>query len=62
VGNLEAWLESHEEKQNSSLEKIEKRLKEIDDKLNGRPTWPVAIIITVLSSACVGLLVHAIKF
>jgi len=39
------------------MEKIEKQLEVIDEKLDGRPSWPVAIIITVLSSALVGFIV-----
>jgi len=32
-------------------------IREIKDRLLGRPTWAVAVILTLLSSACVGLLV-----
>lgn len=57
VDNLENWLASHEKKQNSSLEKIEERLEKIQQKLDGRPTWAVSVLMTFLSSLCVGLLV-----
>lgn len=39
------------------MEKIEKRLEGIEEKLDGRPSWLVTIIITVLSSALVGFIV-----
>ena len=61
VNNLEAWLESHEEKQNGAFKEIQQQLKEINDKLNGRPSWPVSIVITVLSSLCVGLLTYLVR-
>lgn len=60
VNNLEGWLESHEKKQNSTLEKIEKRLERIEQKLNGRPTWAVSVLVTFLSSVCVGLIVYVV--
>lgn len=41
------------------MEKIEERLQDINEKLDGRPSWAVAILITILSSALVGLLVSA---
>lgn len=61
VDNLENWLELHEKKQNDSLKEIHQQLKEINDKLSGRPSWPVSIIITVLSSLCAGLLTYLIR-
>jgi uncharacterized membrane protein YjjP (DUF1212 family) len=61
VNNLEARFSSHEEKQNGAFKEIKQELKEINKKLNGRPSWPVSIIITLLSSAFVGVLVHSIK-
>ena len=57
LNNLAKRFENHERRQNNTMEKIEKRLEVIDEKLDGRPSWPVAIIITVLSSALVGLIV-----
>jgi len=57
LNNLEKRFENHERRQNNTMEKIEKRLEVIDEKLDGRPSWPVAIIITVLSSALVGFIV-----
>jgi len=57
LNNLEKRFEGHERRQNNTMEKIEKRLEVIDEKLDGRPSWPVAIIITVLSSALVGFIV-----
>ncbi len=58
--NIEGWLSAHEKKQNSSLEKIEKRLERIEQKLNGRPTWAVSVLITFLSSVCIGLIVYVV--
>ncbi len=60
VNNLEEWFESHEKRQNSSLEKIEKRLERIEQKLNGRPTWAVSALVTFLTSLCVGLVVYSV--
>ena len=57
LNSLEKRFEDHERRQNNTMEKIEKRLEVIDEKLDGRPSWPVAIIITVLSSALVGFIV-----
>lgn len=57
LNNLAKRFEDHERRQNGTMEKIEKRLEEIDEKLDGRPSWLVAIIITVLSSALVGFIV-----
>lgn len=57
LNNLAKQFEDHERRQNSTMEKIEKRLEVIYEKLDGRPSWPVAIIITVLSSALVGFIV-----
>ena len=36
-------------------------IKEIKDRLLGRPTWIVTVLITLLSSACVGLLVTVLR-
>lgn len=57
LNSLATRFEDHERRQNSTMEKIEKRLEGIEEKLDGRPSWPVAIIITVLSSALVGFIV-----
>ena len=57
LNNLEKRFKDHERRQNNTMEKIKKRLEVIDEKLDGRPSWPVAIIITVLSSALVGFIV-----
>ncbi len=60
VRNLEERFDRHEEKQNSTLEKIEKRLERIEQKLNGRPTWAVSALVTFLTSLCVGLIVYSV--
>ena len=57
LNNLAKRFEDHERRQNNTMEKIEKRLEGIEEKLDGRPSWPVAVIITVLSSALVGFIV-----
>ena len=57
LNNLEKRFEDYERRQDSTMEKIEKRLEVIDEKLDGRPSWPVAIILTILSSALVGFIV-----
>jgi hypothetical protein len=61
VGDLTERFDRHEEKQNSTLEKIEQRLERIERQLNGRPSWTVSTIITFLSSLCVGLFVYLVK-
>jgi len=58
--DLTERFDRHEEKQNSTLEKIEKRLERIEQKLNGRPTWAVLTLVTFLSSLCVGLLIYLV--
>jgi hypothetical protein len=40
------------------IETLQQDIKEIKDKLLGRPSWPVTIIITILTAVCVGLLSH----
>lgn len=39
---------------------VENGIADIRDRLLGRPAWPVVIIITALSSLCVGLAVRVI--
>jgi len=40
--------------------KVEEAIIDIRDRLLGRPTWIVMTIITILSSACVGLIVRTV--
>ena len=35
-------------------------IKEIKDKLLGRPSWAVSVIITLLTTLCVGLMVYVV--
>jgi predicted PurR-regulated permease PerM len=60
VDNLEERLEKHEKKQNNSLEKIDKRLGRIEEKLNSRPSWTITSLITILTSLTVGLATYVI--
>lgn len=50
-------IEDHEKR----LTAVEQAVIDIRDHLLNRPSWAVMAIITVLSSACVGLLVLAVK-
>ena len=43
------------------MDKIEAALKEINQKIDGRPSWSVAFLLTGLSSLVVGLIVAALK-
>lgn len=36
-------------------------IKDIKDNLLKRPSWPVTVIITILSSLCVGLIIFVVK-
>jgi len=40
---------------------IKNDIKDIKDRLLGRPTWVVTCLITILSSTCVGLLIMVIR-
>jgi hypothetical protein len=40
---------------------IRKDIEDIKRRINGRPSWAVSIVLTVLSSLVVGLLVAVIK-
>ena len=35
-------------------------IKDIKDKLLGRPSWAVSVIITLLTTLCVGLMVYVV--
>ena len=59
--NLEQRLNDHERRQNASMDKIETALKEINQKIDGRPSWAVTFLLTGLSSLVVGLIVAALK-
>jgi len=61
IDNLEQRLNDHERRQNASMDKIETALKEINQKIDGRPSWAVAFLLTGLSSLVVGLIVAALK-
>jgi len=61
IENLEQRFNDHERRQNASMDKIEAALKEINQKIDGRPSWAVAFLLTGLSSLVVGLIVAALK-
>ncbi|HEY3314996.1 MAG TPA: hypothetical protein VGL40_06920 [Bacillota bacterium] len=61
VGDLEDRLDRHEEKQNSSLDKVWKELFALRKEFSGRPTWGAALLITTLVGAVVGLVMAIIK-
>lgn len=57
VESVERDLDEYKRRINGSLDKIDQRLSNIEDNLNNRPTWGVALLLTALSSMSVGLLV-----
>lgn len=56
IGALKATMDA----QSRSLVEIKERVQIISDSLNARPTWAVSIIITLLSTSCVGLIVFVV--
>jgi len=50
-------LESENKNQETEIKNISKDIKEIKDVLLKRPSWAVTVIITLLSTICVGLIV-----
>jgi tetrahydromethanopterin S-methyltransferase subunit G len=58
VAQVSDDLEEYKRRVNGSLEKIDQRLAAIEKQLNSRPSWPVSITITILSSLTVGLLTY----
>lgn len=61
LSNLEHRFDDHERRQNGSMNKIERTLEQMNAKIDGRPSWPVAFLLTGLSSLVVGLIVAAAK-
>lgn len=57
LDNLESRLDDHVRRQNGSMEKIELALLAMHKKIDGRPSWPVATLLVVLTNVCVGLIV-----
>ncbi|MEW6047861.1 MAG: hypothetical protein AB1609_15515 [Bacillota bacterium] len=51
VSDLEEWRV----KQNGLLADIQKDLRRLREDWGRRPTWAVTVIISLLSSACVGM-------
>jgi len=58
VEDLQKDFDDYKKQMNSSLEKINDRLLAIENNLNSRPTWAVAIVISALSTICCGLAVY----
>ena len=56
IKSLEKGLESHER----VLNEVRKDIKEIRDNLSSRPTWSVAIVVTILCTLCTGMAVYLI--
>lgn len=61
VDDLEERLDRHEEKQNSSLDKVWKELAALRKEFSGRPTWGTALVITTLASVVVGLIMALLR-
>ena len=57
LANLEERFDDHERRQNGSMEKLERMLAEMNAKIDGRPSWAVTFLLTLLSSLVVGLIV-----
>ena len=60
VANLKNQQTTFEIDMNKKIDALSPQFKELNDKMDvitvGRPTWAVTWVITILSSACVGLL------
>lgn len=56
VSDLEEWRV----KQNGLLAEIQKELRRLREDWGRRPTWAVTTIISLLSSACVGMALYII--
>lgn len=54
VSDLEEWRV----KQNGLLAEIQKDLRRLREDWGRRPTWVVTVMISVLSSACVGMALY----
>lgn len=54
-------LETQVHNQEQNICAIFNDIREIKDKLLGRPSWAVSIIITVLSTLCVSLIILILK-
>ena len=55
IANIEDRFDSHEKKQNGSLDKIWAELKTLREEYAGRPTWGVSLLITTLVGLVVAL-------
>ncbi len=60
VEDLQRDFDDYKKQMNGSLKKIDARLSAIEQNLNSRPTWSVAIVISVLSTVCCGLIVYLV--
>lgn len=58
IEDLQRDFDDYRKQMNGSLEKIDARLSAIERNLNSRPSWAVAIVISVLSTICCGLAVY----
>lgn len=61
VDDLEERLDRHEDKQNSSLDKVWKELAALRKEFSGRPTWATSLVITSLVGAVVGLVMAMLR-
>lgn len=55
-----ATLEAKTDQHDKTLETLAGDVKDIKDNLLKRPSWAVSIVITVLTTICVGLSVYVI--
>jgi len=58
---LEARQTKEEVENSKKFDEIFGTLKEIRDHLLQRPSWAVTVVITLLSSVCVGLIVRMVN-
>ncbi|MEW6048887.1 MAG: hypothetical protein AB1609_20850 [Bacillota bacterium] len=56
VSDLEEWRV----RQNGLLAEIQKDLRRLREDWGRRPTWAVTVLISLLSSACVGMALYII--
>lgn len=61
VGIIKNQQISFETEMNKKMDSLSPKFEKIFDKLDGRPTWTVSIIMGSLFSLCVGLIVFVVS-
>jgi len=60
VNQLTKRFEDHERRQNKTMEQIQQSLEAISKRIDGRPSWAVALALTALCSITTGLIVASV--